>query len=218
MIKYNDDNIKVGQIKQLLHTFNLPSCNIYKEGMTLCTGLHYIKNDAIYVCSDTGNLVRECSYNFGGKYEGITTNLRLTSNVYDSYTHKYLGRYLRFIRDYSGVDLMSMYNCFSNELVKNFDVTVNDVRYVSNANDYIIYAVPIRFGQKYSIYANSSKSVEMFAGYYWYDSILVDNEDTDAPNGVITGTYVRSREIALDKPFVYDGIGCPFFTRAPPAL
>lgn len=198
MIKYNDDNIYVGQIKQLLHTFNLPRCSVYKEGMQLCPSLHYIKDNGIYLCDKSGNLVRQSSYNYGELYEGITTTLKLTNNVYDSYTHKYLGEYLRFLRDYANVNLMSMYNCFSNELVQNFEVTVNDSVFSSESSDSTVYVIPIKFYNKYSIFANCSLPIEMFAGFYSYNALL--------DNGVIDNTYARTRRLSLDKPFVYDKI------------
>ena len=204
MIKYNDDNIFVGQIKQVLHTFNLPRCSVYKEGMTLCPSLHYIKDNGIYLCDESKQLVRETSYNFGEPYEGITTTLKLTNNVYDSYTHKYLGNYLRFLRDYAGVNLMSMYNCFSNELAKNLNVTIADTNdnpiseFNSNSKGSVIYAVPIRFNSLYSIFANINTSIEVVAGFYSFDSLL--------DNGIISNTYARTRRITLSEPFVYEGI------------
>ena len=34
MIKFNDNNIYVGYIKQLLKDFNLPRCQVYKEELS----------------------------------------------------------------------------------------------------------------------------------------------------------------------------------------
>lgn len=139
MIKFNDDNIAVGQIKQLLHSFNLPQCRVYNEKDNYELGDHYIKGHNIYVVrrkrDDNGNLIKENGkyvleevptqlYNFGDKVSNLTYTLDLRNNIYDSYTHKFLGDYLRFLRDYTGLDLMSMYNCCGWEAPLNLDVEI----------------------------------------------------------------------------------------------
>ena len=51
-----------------------------------------------------------------------------TFRYYDSYTHRYLGDYLRFYKTYKGIDLMPYYNCFTGE-------QLNDVHLVSPAKE-----------------------------------------------------------------------------------
>ena len=141
MIKFNDNNIYVGQIKQLLCSFNLPQCRVFTPGMNLESfkeGDCYIKDNALYSVyrkyklDEKGNLIRDSygryekeknlthkylgNYKLGDKIENLTKNLDLRNNIYDSYTHQYLGNYLRFIRDLKGLDLMSLYNCCSYEV------------------------------------------------------------------------------------------------------
>ena len=89
----------------------------------------YLKDNEIFKALHTGiyrtnelhnrNLFKLIynNYSFGDRIPNITKNLKIRNVVYDSYTHKYLGDYLRFIRDYTGLDLMPLYNCFSNEVL-----------------------------------------------------------------------------------------------------
>ena len=148
MIYYNDKRLCVGQIKQLLHGFNLPQCKVYKEGMEFEEGDTYIKDGFLYSVTrkikrdELGNPIidnftkqyiyesdelvhnRLRAYKFGDKLENLTKTLDLRNNYYDTHTHHYLGDYLRFIRDYTGVNLMSLYNCFSYEVPSNFAVDI----------------------------------------------------------------------------------------------
>lgn len=62
------------------------------------------------------------TYREGSAKHLFTKTLEIRNNRYDSYTHYYLGEYLRFLRDYNQLDLMSLYNCFGNERVDNLRV------------------------------------------------------------------------------------------------
>lgn len=144
MIKFNSNNIIVGYIKELLHSFNLPSgyrplseaaqklvdknenylvdeLNNYlmTSPDNFIEGLYYLSNKQIYKCSN-GKL-KSLDYRFGQKVLNYTKNYNKSGMTYSSDLHEYLGDYLRFIRDYHDIDLMRMYNCFSNRVLNNFN-------------------------------------------------------------------------------------------------
>ena len=58
-------------------------------------------------------------YDGGKSIPGLTKLLNSPGNIYDTHTHEYLGDYLRFLRDYHDINLMSLYNCFSNKIYNN---------------------------------------------------------------------------------------------------
>lgn len=150
MLNYNDSNICVGFIKQLLATFNLPMIPVVKEDMYLKEGNFYIYGFKIIkmlttvskapstLSSQTYEDIAPYIWNkkavgsslaYNKKALNFTQTLAVNSNIYDTHTHTYLGNYLRFLRDFTGLNLMSMYNCFSNEIVNNIDInfTINSL-------------------------------------------------------------------------------------------
>ena len=129
MITFNSENIVVGYIKELLLTKNIPQAKILKIGMNCIPGINYIYNDKLYYCTSNiqsfNGTINPNALKYVRDYrekefiQNITKSYNLNSNTYHSYTHKFLGDYLRFLRDYKNVDLMSLYNCFSNEMPNN---------------------------------------------------------------------------------------------------
>ena len=132
MILYNDDNIIVGQIKQLLHSFNLPQCKVFDKNVEYKEGDYYIKDGylwGVFASDDPEYLEhrRIRQYKFGDKIENLTKTLDLRNNIYDNYTHEYLGNYLRFVRDFYGIDLMSLYNCNGYQTPVSLDIDVKRI-------------------------------------------------------------------------------------------
>lgn len=180
MIRFKSDNIVVGQIKQLLNSFELPKAIVLKGQTSYIGNKIYIDGNVVYRSSMDGsklNPVDSLSYEWGDSLKNITHTLPITSNIYDTQTHRYLGNYLRFLRDYKRIDLMSMYNCFSEESPNKLDFTFynpGSVKHVFNISDgsYRIYMVPIKIGQKYSISLNTTTPIELVSGYYAHNQLI----------------------------------------------
>lgn len=148
MLRYNSDNIIVGYIKQLLYTFNLPKCKVFKtiddlklyaSGKDRLGIVREYKNNMDYIVHLNSNdeITSSLIYKFDLYYPNITSNINLKTNLYDVNCHKYLGNYLRFIRDYKDINLMSMYNCYSGR-------TLSD-----NIYKYIL--IPVKYKTNYTI-------------------------------------------------------------------
>lgn len=192
MIQLNDDSIFVGQIKQILKDFNLPVCQIGEENKL--PNNFYIKNNDIYFCDKEDNSTKIESYIYNKKYLNFTKNLELNSLLYDSYTHRYLGDYLRFIRDYHHINLMSMYNlCDRQSIDKDVKIletiideteedkeeTTNVVETLeSNSNSTVTFTFPVRHRQKYTIWAPKSGRVSIgFRLIGTFDKLHKTNND-----------------------------------------
>jgi len=190
MIKLNDDNIFVGEIKQLLKSFNLPKCRVYAsaEDLRFNGEIAIVGNDIVQKTSSGTR--RLDSYQKGNFIANITTNLSTNTTVYDYHTHEYLGEYLRFLRDYTGVNLMGMYNCFSYETTKNVDVEIDGVEFKSNDGNYTLFSFPVKFGQKYSIALTFHGEICAFYGI----------ASTDGKVDVVSQSCIHLRGMTFEQP------------------
>ena len=155
-------------------------------------------------------------YAYNLKIRNYTKNLKIQNNVYDSYTHEYLGDYLRFQRDYRNINLMPLYNCFSNTLCPRLDISFNVVedvidsttnkvtkkgyvaKFDTHETNYKIYMIPIKLFQKYTIAIDCFTDVEVCCGFYGkyqygsaYDTVAED-------------TYRCFNSMLFNKPVLYD--------------
>lgn len=206
MIKLNDTSIIVGQIKQLLKDFNLPNCALGSDYAT--ENNHFIKNNGIYrwyKVTDSNDVEKfeyekVGDYVFGKKYQNLTSNLRISNSIYDRYTHRYLGKYLRFLKDYKGIDLMSMYNCFDQEVIskdiiaKTLDGVISN-SFLVNDSSSICYSIPIS-GKAVTIYTIDSVKITA--------CITLDMNNTSVNDTLAFLAAVSSQDINSDRPVLYD--------------
>lgn len=219
MYNFNENNIITGYIKELLHNFNLPTCEVFLPNQTVVyPDTNYIYNDflirtrssvevgvyddiIIHKNAPTDMADYVCPYVYGKQILGITKNLKLNTILYDTYTHEYLGNYLRFLRDFKGLDLLMLYNCFSNRLVTNLlynDFDAEDLRYK-------IYAVPIKFDRKYLIGLESDSQIEIACGLF-DDNIQVSSINTgkDAEeNSLYAKSHKFYSSVHLNDPITF---------------
>jgi hypothetical protein len=97
-------------------------------------------------------------YTMGESKIGFTEEFMSTSVFYDSDTHEKLGDYLRLLRSMYGIDLMPLYNCFSNYYVDNIDISSGNLQPLTNSG-YRVAMVPVKFNKKYTISMNCAAGV-----------------------------------------------------------
>lgn len=139
----------------------------------------------------------------------LTKQFQIKNNIYDTYTHEYLGDYLRFLRDFDGIDLMSMYNCFSNntnlsiKLTGDAAITLKTGRKLeidTSDTNYKIYAIPVKFFKNYTIAIDSSYPVELFCGFYSTKLFADKNKN------FIKNTYQRLGSTQFSNPILYTAL------------
>jgi hypothetical protein len=120
----------------------------------------------------------QTAYSYGQKILNYTKNLQIQNTIYDSYTHEYLGDYLRFQRDFANINLMPLYNCFSNRACPNLDLSFQvgtpgntyNVKFKTDQSFetalYKYYMVPVKFFKNYTIAIDSESSVEVCCCIY----------------------------------------------------
>ena len=226
-MEFNNNNLITFYIKSFLKEFNLPMISVWKPGYKSYKDALYIHKNVIAKCLNTGDWdeftvdnfkVIYDNFHWNKRYDNITKNLRVNNLIYDSYTHEYLGDYLRFLRDYRGIDLMSLYNCFSNrevtdisipytttELINGVETTV--YKTFTNDSGSRIYMVDIIPFTEYTIFMDSLGTVEFISGYY--NNGFIDPFDTlgDESSSYIFpygSTLFTAKNLSFNKPIVYN--------------
>lgn len=209
--RFGNNNLITGYIKNLLHEFNLPQAKVItSDDMPRYDNKFYIKERKIYYGKNDKPVG---VYGYGNKIPNFTKNLIINSSVYDSYTHRYLGDFLRFIRDYRKLDLMPLYNCFSNESPYDLKLTLDLTRYEessegtkevtsyfrvdTSSNLYNYYIIPVKFNTKYNIAIESGVPYEMCAMIYTGSQVLKISKQ------LMKQTYKLIGTTKFSQPFTY---------------
>lgn len=166
MFNYNDENIFVGYIKQLLSSFNYPDIDIYSDNIIPVEGNMYLKDNKIQLYKNS-SWKEQFSYIENKYIANLTKKLENNSLIYDSHTHIWLGDYLRFLRDYKNFNLMSLYNCFTNESASNLYIENKEkgILFDSRDSNYKIYKIPVKLFQSYSLYIGCPIKIELLCSF-----------------------------------------------------
>ena len=167
MLDYNDNNIVVGYIKQLLTSFNYLGIDVFSSNIIPIKDNYYLYNNKIIKYDGNDPEFSSVIFNYrDNKFIlNITKNFNNKSFIYDYETHIWLGRYLRWLRDYNNLDLMSMYNCFTDKLASNVNISSNNYTFNSNDSNYNIYSIPVKLFNEYNLYIEENSNVEIICTF-----------------------------------------------------
>ena len=117
MQKFFTNSIESKFIKALLYNTDIPMIDCVVDNDFIFSGYYYIYKNYLILCTETGNLSNNFkiinNFYFKDKKDNITEKYINKYQYYDSETHLYLGKYLRYLKAEKGIDLMPFYNCFN---------------------------------------------------------------------------------------------------------
>lgn len=141
--KFFSDTLMSRFVKNLLAKESIPLLDCVTDGEIVIEGCLYIYKQFVIKCITSGKLFvseveelfpsetlypsvmlfpgtgeqpatfKVVSYYDESSSKKFSYSYKSSVHWYDSDTHKHLGNYLRYLRDYKRIDLMPFYNCFS---------------------------------------------------------------------------------------------------------
>lgn len=182
--KTDDEKVKVGQVyieehnggyRKIVGTTGDQRCPIEEGWLEQNIADYYIIGE----------------YSFGERNDKFCSNFLSSSEGYDYKTHEKLGHYLRSLRDMYDLNLMPLYNCFSNQLLRNIHITKDRIEKTSKDYQTKVYKVPIRFNEDYTIYMENLGLTSFAPAFIRHGTLLTLNNNRFG-NGVdATNKYIK---------------------------
>lgn len=194
-------------IKNLLISTYLPLIRTVRDFDYIVADRLYIYKCEVIKCTKSGYIVTGyqhfnfegeraqfrvvSEYYFGERNDKLCTNYISNSEGYDTITHERLGKYLRSLRDMYDLNLMPLYNCFSNNILQAHHI--DDDKIVKTATEYNtkVYKVPIRFNTDYTI-CMENLGLTTFAPAFIKNNNLMKVNNTRFGNDTdVTNKYIK---------------------------
>ena len=148
-MKFFDNNITSKYLKNKINNTNIPNIRYVCDGQYITKDICYVHRGNIIRCTKSGyiNKISEtykipltnknlASYTLIGNYyfdmesPTLTNRHKFNTDDYNLHIHEMLGEYLRCLRGYYGLDLMSLYNCampsFIDDLTVDYELVGRD--------------------------------------------------------------------------------------------
>lgn len=226
MQKFNKISLYSNVIKNLLALTYLPLIKTVRIGDYICEGRLYVLRCEIIKCTQSGYIYsydggiegtarwkRLQEFYFGDKNGKLCTNYISESEGYDYKTHERLGKYLRNLRDMYGLNLMPLYNCFSNQPLENHIITTDKIKQTSANNNTKVYKVPIRFNQDYTICIENLGTTTIAPAFIRHNALLIANNTIYGNSIDITNQYLSLHKFDNIHTFAKTTFGKPIKIR-----
>lgn len=135
---------------------------------------------------------------------GITQQYTSNVSYYDTETHRWLGEYLRLLKNMYNLDLMSLYNCFNYTVVNNIVLDSNvtgNVLEIPNTKKKVIL-VPIKFNKTYTIALESTVPVQLCSVFY-NDGLVMDTRGQRPLTATLKEVLINKNNTQFSIPFTY---------------
>lgn len=213
MQEFNKVTTTSNFIKNLLSTTYLPLIRTIREGDYISANRLYIYKCQVIKCTISGYMCATSmrlyspvasfivlgEYTFGEKNDKLCTNFISSSEGYDYKTHEHLGKYLRCLRDMYGLNLMPLYNCFSNQPFPSHRIENKQVIKTSISRKTKLYKVPIRFNTDYTICMDNVGITTFTPAFIRYNSLLKLNNTSLGNNIDATNRYISMHNYDVIK-------------------
>ena len=206
--KFYENTMITQFIKNVLSNTYIPMIKVWKPGDTAVKNSMYIVDGNIVRYSgDTSKVVSLENFDVLSpyipekSYSGINCRYVSNTNNYDPVTHKWLGEYLRFLRDYYSIDLMSFYNCYCGESPSGVDIVNARATNKPIDNSYKLFVVPVKFDTNYNIAIECDTDIEITYGFYGIKGVV----DVD----LFSIPYVKIPKCTLTSPYNMFKFDCP---------
>lgn len=135
---------------------------------------------------------------------GVTQQYMSNVSYYDSETHRWLGEYLRLLRNMYDLDLMGLYNCFNYQVVRSLVLnkdTDGNVLQVPNHKKKVLL-VPIKFDRTYTIAIESSTPVQICSVFY-NNGLVMDARGQTPLSSILEEQLINKNTTQFHQPFTY---------------
>ena len=164
--KFFTDTLGGRFIKSLLAQTPVPTLPTVCDNDYIVKDCYYVYRDKIIKCKSSGTL--ESNYDIISltSTEDIKTfsTYHSSSNYYDSETHYHLGRYLRYLKSTTGLNLLPFYNCYNANYINDTELIRSGSTVTAQRTNNVtkkVVAVPIKFNKVYTIAIDSVTEVLM---------------------------------------------------------
>lgn len=143
-------------------------------------------------------------YVFGEEIPSVTEKFVSNTSYYDSDTHKYLGEYLRLLKNYYDMDLMSLYNCYNYNVVNNIQLSERYPYVSDKPNSKVkVLLVPIKFNTTYTVAMDSLSPVLMKAVIYKNNSLVLNDGRNEFISNKLSDKTIKLSNSQFRRPVTF---------------